>query len=253
MMSDIKSSVQRQFGAAAAEYAVAKVHISGADLDLMLEAAELRPGDRLLDVGSGAGHSTLHFARAGADIVGLDLTQEMVETGRRLAAAEGLENARFERGDAEALPFADDAFDAVTCRQCAHHFADVPAALREMRRVLSPGGRLLVCDSMAPEDPELDAFYQRYETLRDPSHVRGYRMSEWFSMLEHAGFAPEQLGAWDLEIDFEDWIARMHTPPERVQALREHAEGARPEVRETFRFTGRPGVFLIPIGVLRAR
>jgi SAM-dependent methyltransferase len=249
----IKDAVRRQFGAAAGEYALAAVHISGADLDCMLAAAGLTGGEKVLDVGSGAGHSTLHFARAGAQITGLDLTDEMVETGRRLAAGEGLANARFERGDAEDMPFADDAFDLVTCRQCAHHFADVPAALREIRRVLRPGGRLLLCDSMAPEDDAQDAFYQQFEKLRDPSHVRGYRKSEWSSMLEAAGLAPELLGTWDLEIDFEDWIARMHTPPKKVTALRELVGATPPEVRERFRFTGRPGVFLIPIAVLLGR
>lgn len=249
----IKDAVQRQFGAAARDYAVAAVHIAGADLDCMLAEAGLRGGEQVLDVGSGAGHSTLHFARAGADVIGLDLTPEMVETGRRLAAEQGLANARFERGDAEALPFPDDAFDLVTCRLCAHHFADVPAALREMRRVLRPGGRLLLCDSMAPEDDAQDEFFQDFETLRDPSHVRNYRVSEWCGMFEAAGFAPQRIGAWDLDIDFEDWIARMHTPPEAVEALAALARAAAPEARERFRFSGGPGVFWIPIAALRGR
>jgi hypothetical protein len=70
-------------------------------------------------------------------------------------------------------------------------------------------------------------------------------------MFEAAGFAPEPIGAWDLETDFEDWIARMHTPGESVRALRALADEAVPEARERFRFSGRPGVFLIPIAALR--
>ena len=248
--NEIKDSVRRQFGAAADQYAVAAVHIAGADLDCMLAAARLQGGEKLLDVGSGAGHSTLHFARAGVETTGVDLTREMVETARRLAQAEGLANARFERGDAEDLPFETDSFDVVSCRLCAHHFADVPAALREIRRVLRPGGRLVLCDSMAPADDGQDEFFQRFETLRDPSHVRNYRVSEWKAMFEDAGFTPREVGAWDLEIDFDDWIARMHTPVEGVRALEALADGAAPGARERFRFSGRPGVFLIPIAAL---
>ncbi len=247
----IKDSVRSQFGAASGEYAVAAVHISGADLDCMLAEAGLRGGERVLDVGSGAGHTTLAFARAGARVTGVDLTAEMVETGRELARREGLEDADFKQGDAEHLPFATDRFDLVTCRLCAHHFADVPAALREMRRVLRSDGALLLCDSVAPENDARDTFFQRFETLRDHSHVRNYRVSEWKRMLLESGFSPRTLGTWDLEIDFADWIARMHTPPDRVAALRELADGADPAVRGHFEFTGEPGTFLIPISLLR--
>ncbi|MBW2279863.1 MAG: methyltransferase domain-containing protein [Deltaproteobacteria bacterium] len=247
----IKASVQSQFGAASAEYAVAAVHIAGADLDRMLAEADLQPGHRVLDVGSGAGHSTLAFARAGARVTGVDLTAEMVETGRDLARREGLDNADFKQGDAERLPFATDLFDRVTCRLCAHHFADVPAALREMRRVLKPDGLLLLCDSVAPEDDARDAFFQQFETLRDRSHVRNYRVSEWEQMLREAGFSPQTLDRWNLDIDFDAWVERMHTPADRVAALRELAERADPAAREHFLFTGRPGTFLIPICLIR--
>ena len=70
-------------------------------------------------------------------------------------------------------------------------------------------------------------------------------------MFARAGFSPRTLGTWDLEIDFEDWVARMHTPPDRVAALRELADRADPAVRGHFEFTGRPGTFLIPIALLR--
>jgi SAM-dependent methyltransferase len=218
----------------------------------MIVEARLTPGDRVLDVGSGAGHSTLAFARTGVQTTGVDLTPRMVQTGRDLAEREGVHNVRFEQGDAERLRFERDAFDVVTCRLCAHHFADVPAALAEMRRVLRPGGRLLLVDSMAPENDAEDRFFQTFETLRDPSHVRNYRRSEWQAMLEGAGFACTWLDAWDLRIDFDDWIHRMHTPPAAVCELADLAARTPAPVRERFGFTGTSGVFLIPIAALRA-
>jgi ubiquinone/menaquinone biosynthesis C-methylase UbiE len=249
----IKHAVQRQFGAAADRYAVAKVHISGADLECLVAAAELSGGEQLLDVGSGAGHSALAFARAGANVVGIDLTAQMVATARELADREELWNARFEQGDAECLPFERDQFDRVTCRLCAHHFADVPAALAEIRRVLRPGGRFLLEDSVAPEEDQRDRFFQEFETLRDPSHVRNYRVSEWNAMLRDAGLEPQPIGDWELQIDFDDWVARMHTPPDAVTALRRLADATPAPIRDSFRFSGQSGVFLIPIAAFAAR
>ena len=119
---------------AAALYARSGVHATGTDFERMLHAAELRGDERVLDLGTGTAHTALAFAPHVGEAVGLDLTPAMLDQARGLAAEQGVANVRFEHGQAESLPYANDSFDLVTCRVCAHHFADVRAALREAAR-----------------------------------------------------------------------------------------------------------------------
>lgn len=93
----------------------------------------------VLDVGCGQGIDLYRYALAGAHATGVDLTPRHVELARAHLAAMGLE-ATVVRGDAEALPFADESFDRVSSNGVLHHTPDLPAALREIRRVLRPGG-----------------------------------------------------------------------------------------------------------------
>ena len=109
----------------------------------------VEPGERVLDVACGSGNAAIRAAAAGARVVGVDLTPELLEVGRRLAADAGLEVA-WVAGDAEALPVDDGSFDVVLstfgCMFAPRH----ELAARELARVLRPGGRLGLC-SWTPE------------------------------------------------------------------------------------------------------
>lgn len=102
-----------------------------------LDAADVRNGTNLLDVASGPGYVTVAARQRGARPTGIDFSPDMVAASR--AAHPGI---RFEQGDAEALPFADASFDAVTCAFGMLHFARPGRALVEAWRVLRPGGRI---------------------------------------------------------------------------------------------------------------
>ncbi len=108
---------------------------------VLVEATGVRQGDRVLDVAAGSGNAAIPAALAGASVVASDLTPELLEAGRRLAAARGA-SVRFEEGDAEALPYVDAAFDTViSCvgvMFAPHHR---PAA-DELVRVVRPGGTI---------------------------------------------------------------------------------------------------------------
>ena len=100
-------------------------------------------GLRVLDVGCGQGIDVYRYALAGAQATGIDLTPRHVELARAHVAAMGLE-AEIVAGDAESLPFDDASFDRVSSNGVLHHTPDLPAALREIRRVLVPGGEARV-------------------------------------------------------------------------------------------------------------
>lgn len=217
----------------AASYTTSPLHAQGADLARMVAVAGVPPGSRVLDIGTGTGHTGLAFAEAGASVVGLDLTPAMLAQALALAAQRG---AHFEGviGYAERLPFEDASFDAIACRYCAHHFLDIPAAIQEMRRVLRPGGVVIFVDHVAPEDDAADAFVNRLDWLRDPSHRREPRLSEYHAWFAAAGIPIDLVERWPLRIDLDDWFARARTTPEREAEARALLANATPDLREAF-------------------
>jgi SAM-dependent methyltransferase len=248
---DVKQAVQAQFGAVADRYARSAGHLAGPDLDALVEAAELTGSESVLDVGCGTGHTTRAVAGRAARVTGIDLTEAMLAEARRLAREDGLDNLEFRHGDAESLPFEDAAFDVVSCRLCAHHFADPVRAVAEAARVLRPGGRFLMVDSVAPEDPALDTFLNGIELLRDPSHVRNHRVSEWLAWLEAAGLCAEHRGAYPMVLEFDSWFERMQTPGVQASAVRALFEGASDAAREVFAYRPEAGTWTIPIVLVR--
>lgn len=240
-------SSRRQFGAVAAAYANAPVHAAGPDLPAFVAAAALTGAEEVLDVGCGAGHSTLALAPGARQVTGLDVTPEMLAFAGNLALERGAANVSFRVGDALALPFGDASFEVVTSRFSAHHYPDPVPAVAEARRVLRHAGRFVLVDTVAPEDPALDTFCNAFELLRDASHVRNNRASEWLRMFESAGFAASVTFRLDLELDGQAWVERANTPPARVGALRELFVSAPAAARAAFTVRDQPWAFTIPV------
>lgn len=183
----------------------------------LVELMDVPAGARVLDVGTGTGAILLAAAQRvgpGGQVVGIDVSNEMLGEANRAASAAGLSNAQLGRMDAEYLEFPDHFFDAVTCGFALFFASSMPRALREMRRVLRPGG--LVGVSLwgkAPFDPAWKLFAEqvrKYEVeVRMPQKV-AYSPEEAQALLSGSGFAEVQLTSERAEVVYateEDWWA----------------------------------------------
>jgi ubiquinone/menaquinone biosynthesis C-methylase UbiE len=153
--------------------------------DVALAALELRAEDVLLDVGCGTGAAVRKAAPTVREAVGVDVAPAMVVQARRLA--EGLPNVDFVEGDSRELPFDEASFTAVVCTTSFHHYPDPAGAVREMARVLQPGGRLVIGDPCA--DRLAVRVVDQVNRVFEPSHVGFYHLAEFSSFLSGAGFA----------------------------------------------------------------
>jgi ubiquinone/menaquinone biosynthesis C-methylase UbiE len=236
-MSDTKRVVSEHFGNVAQNYAVSPIHARGEDLQWLVEAVTLAGNERVLDVGTGGGHAAFAFAPHVAAVEGIDITPNMLVQAELSASERGLTNAKFSRGDVEAIPRDDATFDVVVSRWCAHHYPNIRQAAAEIARVLKPGGTFLLIDSVAPPDARLDTFINTLETLRDTGHVRNYAIREWLDFLEAVGLHAEVLHEWALRLDGDDWVTRIDTPPVYVEAIRALLAEVPADLHEAIRIT----------------
>ncbi|WP_225216238.1 bifunctional demethylmenaquinone methyltransferase/2-methoxy-6-polyprenyl-1,4-benzoquinol methylase UbiE [Microbacterium pullorum] len=119
-----------------------------------------RPGQRILDLAAGTGASSVALAASGAEVVAADFSPGMIAEGERRHG--GVKNLSFVEADATALPFEDDAFDAVTISFGLRNVNEPKKALAEMLRVTAPGGRLVICEFSHPRSPVFAGLYRFY-------------------------------------------------------------------------------------------
>jgi demethylmenaquinone methyltransferase / 2-methoxy-6-polyprenyl-1,4-benzoquinol methylase len=126
------------------------------------DQAGVGPGDSVLDVCCGTGDLAFELAgriSPGGRVIGCDFSEPMLDLAREKAVDRQAESVRFEWADALQLPYDDGRFDAVTVGFGVRNFADRDRGLREMGRVLKPGGRLVILEFTAPTRPPFSTFY----------------------------------------------------------------------------------------------
>jgi len=162
--------------------------------DELVAELEPGPGTRWLDIGTGTGGVALRAARAGAEVTGFDLSQEMLDKAALAAAAEGVD-IRLDLGDAERLPYDDESFDVVSSCFGVIFAPNAEAAAHELARVCRPGGRLGMTSWTA--NPAVDELYARYVPEQPVSRDR------W----EDEASVRDLLGdAFDLELSSGEWV-----------------------------------------------
>lgn len=226
---------QEQFARQARRYAESALHRRGETLKAVVQLAAPQEGQRVLDVGTGAGFTAFALAPRVASIMATDLTAAMLGEARRLAQELGLhDKVQWGVAAAERLPFARDSFDIVACRFASHHFLDVAAAIAEFARVAKPGGCIIICDVVAPPSPTLIALMNELERRRDPTHVWDYPLGQWRQILKRAGLAVKRVIRGKSRQLFSEWVYRAGTPPAVVEELIAMFAAADEEARRAF-------------------
>jgi len=221
--------VRDSFRDVAANYSKSTFHSSSTRLQEVVDLAQPKRGDLVLDVATGTGNTAFALAPHVRRVIGLDLTREMLAEARKVAAERQILNVDWVIGDAERLPFQDDTFDIYSVRAAPHHFANVDAFIGEAFRVLKPDRDGIFIDC-APPLPARDVLHV-VEVRRDPSHVLSLTVEEWVTRLEHAGFEVEAAEARELDWNYEDWMGNQNIGPELSAQLAELIEAAEGEAR----------------------
>ncbi len=157
-----------------------------------------QPADRVLDVAGGTGALAEVLLGDVASVLVSDVSEAMLS---HAPAGAGTIVCR-----AEQLPFADASFELVTCVRALHHIDRPARAIDEMARVLTPGGRLVVEDFIAPDERALSLRWEQAERLRDPDHMRLLGSGEARAVAVSAGLTVEVEEAWLETIEIESWI-----------------------------------------------
>jgi len=210
---------REEFTRQAAGFATSAATTDQSQVTRLVEAIGEAARGRVLDVACGPGIVTSALAQRAQEVVALDLTPQMLAKARERCSKAGRTNVVFKEGSATALPFPDAYFDATCTRLSFHHFLDPSAALKEMLRVLRPGGTLAVADVVSAEEPAKSELQNAIEILRDPSHVRMLPRSELIAMIAQPGVTIETQETWDQVREFEEWVGIV-ADPERVAPLR---------------------------------
>jgi len=225
---DNRELVRERFTRTAAEFAKFSLTARAQEAELLVNLAALRGDELALDLACGPGTFTRAFAPRVKFILGVDLTPALLAQAREASVKAGLKNAGFALGDATRIPLPEWTVDLAVCAYSLHHFTDAEVALRELSRVVTPGGRVAIVDLVAPEEPPRAAANNEIERARDASHATTLRQSDLRRMLFDAGL---RVRAWQVTErlrDFDEWMQiagwrRGDTAYERTRSLMEAA------------------------------
>ncbi|RNA69934.1 class I SAM-dependent methyltransferase [Alteribacter keqinensis] len=233
MNDEVKRKVIDQFGKNAEKYVTSETHAKGEDLPVIVEWLNPSKKAVALDIATGGGHAAKALSPFVSHLFATDLTKDMLSnTARHLK--DTYKNISFVIADAEELPFLDGTFDVVTCRIAPHHFPNPNAFVREVARVLKPGGAFLMIDNVVPEDHQLAEFMNTMEQLRDTSHNRCLSVNEWRMLFSSSGLEELQSNLFKKTYTFPAWVERTTESEEQIRSVYDHILHANKDIQSYF-------------------
>lgn len=212
MKASNKEEIQRAFTQQAPRFESNKVNFTKQEyLNYMIKKMQPEKTAQVLEVAAGTCICGRTVAPYVTHVMCLDMTPAMLEVGKTAAGKEQIDNMSFVLGDVAQLPFLDESFDIVFSRLAFHHFPDMERPFSEMKRVLKPGGKLIIVDMEAAEE-ELRQMEDEIEILRDPSHVRNRSKEEFLSLYKHNDLEVELCEITPIPVILQNWMDHTQTP-----------------------------------------
>ncbi len=201
--------VKKSFKKQAEKFAV--YHMSKSEYtDYLVEKVETKGREHALEVAAGTCICGRALAPFVGDITCLDLTEEMLSQGRRLAEESNIKNIYFKTGNAEELPYEAETFDLVITRLSFHHFTHPEKIFKEMQRVLKKCGKLIIWDMEAAEE-NLRKINDKIEKMRDPSHTKILSREELEKMFQK-DFILQCSETTLVPVNLKSWMELTATP-----------------------------------------
>ena len=184
----------------------------------ILELAAPEGDDAALDYGCGVGVLAFALAPHVASVHAIDADPDVLREAERLQSELGLTNVTFSAADLCHLPFDDASFPLVASSGALHRMSDPVRALRELRRVLAPGGRLVLEEAVVVE--VTDRPFNELARLRDAGHWRHYRSEEYEQLFEQAGLRLTASRQVRHSVDLDYWVDAAQTPAHHADMIR---------------------------------
>jgi len=227
-MNSHASMILDQFTRQAVPFSKSGPMSDAASLQMLVDLSGAGPASTVLDVACGPGLVVSAFAKSAKQVAGIDLVPAMIQRAQVICREQGLSNVRFDVGDVTRLPYPDATYTHVVSRFAFHHMPDPLPVLREMARCCEPGGRVLLVDAVAPEDPAKAAAWNWVETLRDPSHVDFRPVEQLLGWIGAAGLTPLQSVAFPVNLELEAVLKGSFPKEGDVDRMRKAFEDALP-------------------------
>lgn len=227
-----KAAVKNVFSKNKEAYITSKIHAQGKDLPLITKWLQPDSNMIALDIATGGGHVAKRLAVQVKTVFAIDIVKEMLaNTAEHLCT---VENIFYIIADAEAMPFLDNSFDISTCRIAAHHFPNPDKFISEVYRILKPGGKFLLIDNVAPEDEKMDQFINTLDKIRDYSHHRVQKVSEWKQLFLENKFTILKEKVRKKQIPYKEWVTRTNVSNEEIDKVKNYILQAPEEMKSYF-------------------